>query len=96
MEILHAQRRTYRNIHRKKNSLMSGQSVAPRSYSFVARDPSELKKNLEQIVGVDEEANVKKNFSNDDLFDEKETQQADDATTANTKTNFLTKPLEGM
>lgn len=75
---------------------MSVQAVAPRSYSFVARDPSELKKNLEEIVGVDEDANVKRNFSNDDLFDEKETQQGEDATTAHTRTNFLTKPLEGM
>ena len=72
-EILHAQRRTYKNIHRKKNSLVNIQFAAPRSYSFVARDPSELKKNLEEIVGVDEDANVKRNFSNDDLFDEKET-----------------------
>lgn len=76
--------------------MLSIRSVAPRSYSFVARDPSELKKNLEEIVGVDEDANVKRNFSNDDLFDEKEAQPGEDATTAHTRTNFLTKPLEGM
>ena len=80
---------------RKKNSIMGGSAMPARSKSFVSRDPSALKANLDAIIAETDGGMQKMNFSNDDLF-ETETQAPEtiETTTNQARVNFFNKQVD--